>query len=88
MFHSPGWLQVETLLMTSYGKGKLVYVIDLSFRIELIKVHLLPGDMVMVRMEDLGFDHFRCRPTVVVIAFPRRVSATVSWQPSADTTVG
>lgn len=54
---------LDPVVMTPYGKAKLIYIADVGYRMEIIKVQLLSGEMVMIRIEDLGFDHFRLLPS-------------------------
>lgn len=55
-------IALEPLVTTPYGKGKVVYFAGLGPHSELVKVHLVCGEMAFVRIEDIGFDDFRFRP--------------------------
>ena len=51
----------EPVVNTPYGKGKVIYHADLSQRVDVVKVHLISGEMVLVSTDDIGFDNFRFR---------------------------
>ena len=48
----------EPVVNTPYGKGMIIYHADLSKRVDVVKVLLESGEMVLVSTNDIGFDSF------------------------------